>query len=57
MQYSTQEYQLAGFFASGSISMIHFQDIIMALILGFMGAAGAWIFQRIVNKIKGKKEK
>ena len=56
MQYSTQEYQLAGFFASGSISMIHFQDIIMALILGFMGAAGAWIFQRIVNKIKGRKE-
>jgi len=57
MQYSTTEYQLAGFFTSGSITMLHFQDIIMAFIFGLVGAAGAWCFQTIVNYAKGRKEK
>jgi H+/Cl- antiporter ClcA len=52
MQYSIKEYQLAGFFSSGSIGLLHFQDLIMAVLLGFFGALGAWCFQRIVNKIK-----
>jgi H+/Cl- antiporter ClcA len=54
--YSTSEYQLAGFFSSGSIGFLHFQDLIMAILLGFFGALGAWCFQRIVNKIKKGKD-
>ncbi len=57
MQYSIKEYQLAGFFSSGSIGLLHFQDLLMAILLGFFGALGAWMFQRIVNKVKGKKKK
>lgn len=57
MQYSIKEYQLAGFFSSGSIGFLHFQDLIMAILLGFFGAMGAYIFQRVVNKVRGKKKK
>ena len=57
MHYSIKEYQLAGFFSSSSIGFLHFQDLFMAVLLGFFGALGAWIFQRIVNKVRGKKKK
>lgn len=54
MQYNSTEYQLAGFFSSSSIGFLHFQDLLMAILLGFFGALGAWVFQRIINKIKKK---
>lgn len=55
MQISDTQYNLAGFFSSGSIGFLHFQDLIMAILLGFFGAFGAYIFQRIVNRNKKKK--
>jgi uncharacterized membrane protein len=46
------EYMAAGFFTAGTISAFHFQDIVLALILGFAGAAGGWLFKKIKDKIK-----
>ena len=57
MELSNQHYQAAGFFSSGSIGFIHFQDIAMALILGFVGASGAWLFKKIVDFIEKKDRK
>lgn len=54
MDISQTQYQAAGFFSSGSIGFIHFQDIFMALVLGFVGALGAWIFKKIVDKLDKK---
>lgn len=53
MNLTDTQYQMAGFFSSGTIGFIHFQDIAMAIILGFFGAAGAYLFKIIVDK-KGK---
>lgn len=50
MNLSDNTYQYAGFFSSGTIGFIHFQDIAMAIILGFFGALGAYLFKIIVNK-------
>lgn len=57
MELSNQHYQAAGFFSSGSIGFIHFQDIAMALILGFVGALGAWLFKKIVDFTEKKDRK
>lgn len=57
MELSNQHYQAAGFFSSGSIGFIHFQDIAMALILGFVGALGAWLFKKTVDFIEKKDRK
>ena len=57
MELSNQHYQAAGFFSSGSIGFIHFQDIAMALILGFVGALGAWLFKKIADFIEKKDRK
>lgn len=52
MNLSENQYQIAGFFSSSTIGFIHFQDIAMAIILGFFGAAGAYLFKLIVDKKK-----
>ena len=57
MELSNQHYQAAGFFSSGSIGFIHFQDIAMALILGFVGALGAWLFKKIIDFTEKKDRK
>ena len=46
------EYMAAGFFTAGAIGAFRFQDVIMALILGFAGAAGGYLFKLIKDKIK-----
>jgi len=50
MDLNTTHYQFAGFFSSGAIGFIHFQDIAMAILLGFFGALGAYLFKIIVDK-------
>jgi len=55
MDLTNQHYQTAGFFSSGVVGFIHFQDIAMALLLGFFGALGAWLFKKLVDKLDNKK--
>ena len=45
----------AGFLPSSVISFMHFEDILMAFILGMIGSMGAFTFQYIKDKINGKK--
>tara|TARA_R110000796_G_scaffold18159_5_gene55188 strand:+ start:1042 stop:1212 length:171 start_codon:yes stop_codon:yes gene_type:complete len=56
MQISDTQYNMAGFLTSGSIGIIHFQDFLMAIAFGFFGALGAYIFQRIVNRNRKKRD-
>ncbi len=41
-----------GYFSSSTISFIHLEDLALALILGFAGSAGAYIFKLIVERNK-----
>ena len=50
MNLSNNEYHFAGFFSSSTIGFIHFQDIIMAILLGFFGAMGAYLFKKLVDR-------
>ena len=50
------EYQYAGFFTGASISAFHFQDIAIALILGFAGALGGWVFKKVKDIISKYKK-
>lgn len=52
MDLNNSNYQIAGFFSSSTIGFIHFQDIAMAIVLGFFGALGAYVFKLIVEKKK-----
>jgi len=50
MDLNTTHYQFTGFISSGAIGFIHFQDVAMAVVLGFFGALGAYLFKIIVDK-------
>lgn len=50
MEFQSGHYQAIGFFSSGTIGMMHFGDILMALVLGFVGSFGAWLFKKLVNR-------
>lgn len=50
----SQETGAIGYFTSFSISAMHFEDIILAFVLGFFGAFGAFIFHRIFDKKKDR---
>lgn len=52
MDINSTQYQAAGFFSSSSIGFIHFGDIAMAILLGFFGAAGAFLFKLLMDKFK-----
>ena len=41
-----------GFMSSSVVSFMHLQDIIVAFLLGFVGAMGAWLFKYLVEKLK-----
>ncbi len=41
-----------GYFSSSAISFIHLEDIVLALILGFVGSAGAYLFKLIIERSK-----
>lgn len=45
------DYQYAGFFSAATVSAFHFQDIIIAVVLGFAGGFGGWIFKKIKDKL------
>jgi len=48
----TNKTMLIGYFSSSTVTFMHFQDLAMALILGFFGAAGAYIFKRLFDNKK-----
>lgn len=52
MDLTNQQYQAAGFFSSSSIGFMHFGDLIMAILLGFFGALGAYLFKLLMDKLK-----
>lgn len=52
MEHFNNEYALAGFFSASTISFLHVQDIIMALVLGFFGGAGGYIFKVVRTYIE-----
>lgn len=41
-----------GFMSSSVVSFMHLQDVAIAFILGFVGAAGAWLFKWVVERSK-----
>jgi len=48
----TNKTMLIGYFSSSTITFMNFQDLAMALILGFFGAAGAWVFKKFMEWFK-----
>lgn len=53
---STQEYSFVGFFSSSILTGIHFQDVVMAISLGFFGALGGYLFKVVKDQIEKKKK-
>ena len=45
----TNKTMFIGYFSSSAISFYHLQDLALAFALGFIGAAGAWLFKRIFD--------
>jgi capsular polysaccharide biosynthesis protein len=53
----TNNFTLAiGYTSSSVVSYMHFQDIILAFMIGFVGSAGAYLFKYLVDKIKKGKD-
>ena len=55
MNYTNQQISLLGYFSSSSVVFITLQDIVMALVLGFFGAMGGYLFKYIIDRIKKKR--
>lgn len=51
------EYSYAGFFSSATISAMHFEDFIIAILLGFFGGLGGYIFKCLKEYIQKKRKK
>lgn len=49
------DYQYAGFFSAATISAMHFQDVVIAIILGFAGGFGGFLFKLVREYISSKK--
>lgn len=56
MEQINSNYTFAGFFASATMSAIHFQDIFMAFTLGFVGAIGGYAFKCLKEWFEKKKK-
>ena len=56
MNISTNQYSFAGFFSSSTIGFIHLGDLVMAVLLGFFGAAGAYMFKCLMDYREKKKK-
>lgn len=41
-----------GFTSSSVVTYMHFEDLVLAFVLGFIGSAGAYAFKYIVDKLK-----
>jgi capsular polysaccharide biosynthesis protein len=41
---------MIGYSSSSIVSFIHYQDIILAFVVGFAGALGAWVFKKLVDR-------
>ena len=55
MNYTNQQVSMLGYFTSSGVVFITLQDIVMALMLGFFGAMGGYLFKYIVDKIQKKR--
>lgn len=53
---TNMDYQFAGFFSAATISAMHFQDIIMAIVLGFFGGFGGLLFKLLRDKWLNKQK-
>jgi len=51
MESSNVQTASIGYFSSSVISFLHFEDIVLAILLGFFGALGAWVFKYLISKI------
>jgi H+/Cl- antiporter ClcA len=47
---ANMDYQFAGFFSAATISAMHFQDVVMAIVLGFFGGLGGFLFKMLREK-------
>ena len=52
---NNMDYQYAGFFSAATISAMHFQDVVIAIILGFAGGFGGFLFKLLRDYITKKK--
>ena len=50
MQFNNFQTGLSGFLPSSVVSFMHIQDIAIAFFLGIVGAAGAFVFKKIVDR-------
>jgi H+/Cl- antiporter ClcA len=55
MEFLQNEYSYAGFFSAATISAMHFQDFLIAMLLGFAGGLGGWIFKCLKEIIQKKR--
>ena len=40
-------YTVSGYFSSAAVSAMHFQDLLLAFMLGFIGALGGYLFKLV----------
>ena len=52
MELNNNQIGIIGYFTSSGVIFITLQDIVMAFMLGFVGAAGAWLFKWLVDYCK-----
>jgi len=50
----TNEYVYTGFFATGTMSAMMYQDLLIAVLLGFFGAFGGFCFKLLKDYITSK---
>lgn len=41
-----------GFLSTSTVTFMHLQDLLAAIILGFFGAAGAYLFKFLIERFK-----
>lgn len=54
IDHNTLDYTYAGFFATAGVSAMHFQDIVIAITLGFFGGLGGFLFKLLREKLSKK---
>ena len=52
---NNMDYQYAGFFSAATISAMHFQDVVIAIVLGFAGGFGGFLFKTFREYITSKR--
>jgi len=50
MQFNNFQTGLSGFLPSSVVSFMHIQDVLIAFLLGMVGAFGAFVFKKIIKR-------